>query len=113
MLAYLLHTTHAAKYGSRAGLGLTLIQYGLYSRGPDADTGITPDSDDDFDSNPIKRAMRLVRRVHYPLNPRTWYQPAPSLSDSEDGRTDLFMTSAHDWLSFLLMTLGKYGPMVT
>jgi len=27
ILTYLLHTSHAAKYGSRAGLGLTLIQY--------------------------------------------------------------------------------------
>lgn len=32
VLTYLLHTSHAAKYGSRAGLGLTMIQYGFYSR---------------------------------------------------------------------------------
>ncbi|KAF7330393.1 Metal homeostatis protein BSD2 [Mycena venus] len=32
LLTFLLHTSHAAKYGSRAGLGLTLIQYGFYSR---------------------------------------------------------------------------------
>ncbi|CCM04259.1 uncharacterized protein FIBRA_06426 [Fibroporia radiculosa] len=32
VLTYLLHTTHAAKYGSRTGLGLTMIQYGFYSR---------------------------------------------------------------------------------
>ncbi|KAF6757245.1 metal homeostatis protein bsd2 [Ephemerocybe angulata] len=31
-LTYMLHTSHAAKFGSRAGLGLTLIQYGFYSR---------------------------------------------------------------------------------
>ncbi|KAK0546007.1 hypothetical protein OC845_004820 [Tilletia horrida] len=30
LLTYLLHTTHAAKCGSRAGLGITLIQYGYY-----------------------------------------------------------------------------------
>ncbi|KAK0538307.1 hypothetical protein OC835_001479 [Tilletia horrida] len=30
LLTYLLHTTHAAKCGSRAGLGVTLIQYGFY-----------------------------------------------------------------------------------
>lgn len=33
LLTYVLHTTHAAKYGSRAGLGITLIQYGMYLRG--------------------------------------------------------------------------------
>jgi hypothetical protein len=32
MLTYLLHTTHAAKDGSRAGLGISLIQYGFYVR---------------------------------------------------------------------------------
>lgn len=29
LLTYLLHTTHAAKNGSRAGLGITLIQLGV------------------------------------------------------------------------------------
>lgn len=32
LLTYLLHTTHAAKNGSKAGLGTTLIQYGFYMR---------------------------------------------------------------------------------
>src|SRR5437762_11933540 len=33
LLTYLLHTTHAAKNGSRAGLGITLVQYGFYMKG--------------------------------------------------------------------------------
>ncbi|KAK3070946.1 hypothetical protein LTR53_009535 [Teratosphaeriaceae sp. CCFEE 6253] len=32
LLTYLLHTTHAAKHGSRAGLGITLVQYGFQMR---------------------------------------------------------------------------------
>jgi hypothetical protein len=32
LLTYLLHTSHAGKNGSRAGLGVTFIQYGLYMR---------------------------------------------------------------------------------
>lgn len=32
LLTYLLHTTHAARCGSRVGLGITLIQYGFYLR---------------------------------------------------------------------------------
>ena len=32
LLTYLLHTTHAAKNGSRAGLGITLVQYGFSMR---------------------------------------------------------------------------------
>lgn len=33
LLTYLLHTTHAAKNGSRAGLGITLVQFGFMMRG--------------------------------------------------------------------------------
>ncbi|KAF1988296.1 hypothetical protein K402DRAFT_419634 [Aulographum hederae CBS 113979] len=33
ILTYLLHTTHAAKNGSRAGLGITLVQYGFSMKG--------------------------------------------------------------------------------
>ena len=32
LLTYLLHSTHAAKNGSRAGLGMTLIRYGFYMK---------------------------------------------------------------------------------
>jgi len=35
MLTYMLHTSHAAKNGSRAGLGVTFIQYGFYLRNHD------------------------------------------------------------------------------
>lgn len=35
LLTYILHTTHASKQGSRAGLGITLMQYGFYLRAPD------------------------------------------------------------------------------
>lgn len=40
LLTYLLHSSHAAKNGSRAGLGVTLIQYGFAVRSqPDDITG--------------------------------------------------------------------------
>ncbi|KAI9250211.1 hypothetical protein BDA99DRAFT_445231, partial [Phascolomyces articulosus] len=39
MLTYLFHTTHAAKNGSRAGLGITLIQFGFYVRSRKYDDG--------------------------------------------------------------------------
>lgn len=35
-LTYLLHTTHAAKNGSQAGLGITLVQTGFYMKGSGA-----------------------------------------------------------------------------
>lgn len=50
LLTYLLHTTHAARCGSRAGLGITLVQYGFYLRtraqqiaeGKPMDDGLSP-----------------------------------------------------------------------
>lgn len=43
LLTYLLHTTHASKYGSRAGLGVTLIQYGFYMRSAEAQVPVADD----------------------------------------------------------------------
>jgi len=65
LLTYLLHTTHAAKHGSRAGLGITLIQYGFTMRsvvtpgepgaGIPGDVGAIPSDPNahDFDPNVI------------------------------------------------------------
>ncbi|ORY82449.1 hypothetical protein BCR37DRAFT_392668 [Protomyces lactucae-debilis] len=47
LLTYVLHTTHAAKYGSRAGFGATLIQYGFYLRAPEVpsdNSGLSEDT---------------------------------------------------------------------
>lgn len=63
LLTYLLHTTHAAKNGSRAGLGITLVQYGFYmkssaSKGGDAGPGedyngdVTPQDPNSHDFDP-------------------------------------------------------------
>jgi hypothetical protein len=53
LLTYLLHTTHAAKNGSRAGLGVTLIQYGFYMKGAtDEDSPVPGDSSGNAPQNP-------------------------------------------------------------
>jgi hypothetical protein len=48
LLTYLLHTTHAAKNGSLAGLGITLVQFGhdFDPNAPQADGGATGGSGD-------------------------------------------------------------------
>jgi hypothetical protein len=67
LLTYLLHTTHAAKHGSRAGLGITLVQYGFQMHyagsqspmdgapGPNAPTDGIPDDPNahNFDPNQV------------------------------------------------------------
>jgi len=94
LLTYLLHTTHAAKHGSRAGLGITLVQYGFQMRyaastgspAPGAPTGPAdgvPDDPNahDFDPNQVGGGTS-----------------GPTSSTP----------SASDWLSYGLMIVGWF-----
>jgi len=86
LLTYLLHTTHAAKYGSRAGLGLTLIQFGFYSH----------------NASPIEWG-EVPEGTNMPVG--------TELSNTEDevaGSISGFAQNANDWLSFMLMTIGWF-----
>lgn len=91
LLTYLLHTTHAAKFGSRAGLGLTLIQYGFYSRtGSDA-FGAPPPPED-------VPADQLTDTVYASTSP----------NDPPTEESYFLYFNSRDFLSFLLMTLGWF-----
>ncbi|KAH8118205.1 hypothetical protein DFH11DRAFT_1572984 [Phellopilus nigrolimitatus] len=105
MLTYLLHTSHAAKYGSRAGLGVTLIQYGLYSQAAEAEVGFGggSESDEAGETDLSGQAMRVVRR----LSRKNWMASSDS-SSSDPAQTKYVVSSARDWLSFLLMTIGWF-----
>lgn len=99
MLTYLLHTTHAAKYGSRAGLGITLIQYGFVSRTISPDIGADAGSGtDDYDSD--GQVTSLLKR----FLPRM-YMSQGGGDASDTGLTH--NTVMRDWLSFILMTVGE------
>jgi hypothetical protein len=97
VLTYLLHTTHAAKFGSRAGLGITLIQYGwaLRSRAEGLEASYQLDISEDSSS-----------LAATPIDSSTWgndtltgiVQPAKSYVLGEN---------AAAWLSFSLMTIGE------
>jgi len=90
LLTYLLHTSHAAKYGSRAGLGLTLIHYGFYSRSMNV---IVEDPQSLSDGS---------------LSERSWI-PDRSLTAMSTSPNETGLSSASkDWLSFLFMTLGWF-----
>lgn len=93
LLTYLLHTTHAAKNGSRAGLGITLIQYGFYMKGSgsvlsptptDPTYTVPPDPDShDFDPNVVGQG---------------------NSNGTDKGQFDF----GADWLSYLLMIIGWF-----
>ena len=93
LLTYLLHTTHAAKNGSRAGLGITLIQYGFTMRSipavqdpaangdPNAPGGVPADPNaHNFDPNAV----------------------------TGDARAASALGGANDWLSYVLMIAGWF-----
>ncbi|CAO1630100.1 unnamed protein product [Sympodiomycopsis kandeliae] len=104
LLTYLLHTTHAARCGSRAGLGITLIQYGFYLRSralqleDGTGNGVGSGVDDGMSAGPHTLAWWGATIV-YPGSPEPtsdlaspsarsplWGPPPPPLPSS----TDLF-----------------------
>ena len=106
LLTYLLHTTHAAKNGSRAGLGLTLVQYGFYMKGTSKDTtapggGSASDPGGQFPSDPNS----------HDLDPNAIAAAAAAAassttsSASNDGLASL---ASSDWFSYLLAIVGWF-----
>ncbi|KAG6830657.1 hypothetical protein H0H92_015554 [Tricholoma furcatifolium] len=108
LFTYLLHTTHAAKYGSRAGLGLTLIQFGFYSRvvgggmdGGDADAAPPPPAA----ATPTQSLLPIPLSVLTSSPNGTLLSTSPSSSSPSPSTLQI---TPHDWLAFLLMTLGWF-----
>ena len=102
LLTYMLHTSHAARLGSRAGLGVTLIQFGFSMRPDDgAGSGIgsfgnwwktgDPAADSPFGS----------------ANNQTW----GSVESTDNAGNDFTvvradMSTVNEWISFFFMTVG-------
>jgi len=108
LLTYLLHTTHAARLGSRAGLGITLIQYGFALRGKmDGEGG-------DWDSwrDPTRPTFATGAEAD------AWYSehagalngtsPFPTGTMPDDQTTSMMADATTEWLSFFLMTVGWF-----
>ncbi|KAJ7123336.1 metal homeostatis protein bsd2 [Mycena filopes] len=95
LLTFLLHTSHAAKYGSRAGLGLTLIQYGFYSR-----AGVAGDGE----VEEVPEWPGLTPNSVAPTETASSSSEAPVPNDD----MTLGGVSTRDWLSFVFMTVGWF-----
>lgn len=103
VLTYLLHTTHAAKYGSRAGLGLTMIQYGFSTRMRaaqmvDGEGGIGQD---------------LILWNQTTGMPEVIHKTGPGQAMLPNGTTiDIsgaeWNMGSRDWMSLLLILIGAY-----
>jgi len=99
LLTYLLHTTHAAKNGSRAGLGITLVQYGFYMKGSGSGTVSPPTNGQDpqFNQPPDPNS--------HDFDPNQVTQPAGMDSPSPGSIWD---SASGDWLAYVLMIVGWF-----
>lgn len=109
LLTYLLHSTHAARLGSRAGLGVTLIQYGFALRGK-LDS-VEDSTDETYSSWFSWKSDSPPPSFGSPAEADDWYrqhaQPSNStLSMSEEQASMLVADATTEWLSFFLMTVG-------
>ncbi|KAL3470527.1 hypothetical protein BJX99DRAFT_239321 [Aspergillus californicus] len=97
LLTYLLHTTHAAKNGSRAGLGLTLVQYGFYMKGGSESGGSDGGGSDDYVTAPDPNS--------HDFDPN---QVVESASSGSDGGGGVSTITTSEWISYVLMIVGWF-----
>lgn len=93
LLTYLLHSTHAAKNGSRLGLGITMIQFGL---------GLKLHSDSPSPSEHMDNPDSYSR----PQDPNS-HDFDPSDVTGEGGESPDTITGS-EWLMYILMVVGWY-----
>ena len=113
LLTYLLHTTHAAKNGSRAGLGVTLVRYGFMirsgtSKSPapsmdDGDTSLEPPQDPnshDFDPSQMSDSTAAAAAA------AAISQGSQQASTSSS--SGLSSVAGSNWLAYALMIVGWF-----
>ncbi|KAI1819217.1 hypothetical protein F4861DRAFT_158540 [Xylaria intraflava] len=94
LLTYLLHSTHAAKNGSRAGLGITLIQYGFYMKASPDDNGMNGGGSGDGYAQPSDPNS-------HDFNPDV----VSTSRDNDGGWADV---ASSEWIAYILMIVGWF-----
>ena len=102
LLTYLLHTSHAARFGSRAGLGVTLIQYGFALRSR-LDSADEVNKDNWVWSRPDDGHEHGHEHRHSSASNTTWPTAA---SNATQEQVAIASDTTTEWLSFFLMTIG-------
>ncbi|OIW26293.1 hypothetical protein CONLIGDRAFT_468957 [Coniochaeta ligniaria NRRL 30616] len=96
LLTYLLHSSHAAKNGSRAGLGVTLIQYGFYMKNTNSGSGaggMAGSQDDNGYANPPDPNA-------HDFDPNTVANAGEGGGVSDIGSSE--------WIAYILMIVGWF-----
>lgn len=93
LLTYLLHSTHAAKNGSRAGLGITLIQYGFYMKSSSSSDGMNSSPNDGYAQPP---------------DPNSHDFDPNSVNSGDDSGSALNDIASSEWVAYILMIVGWF-----
>lgn len=118
LLTYLLHSTHAAKNGSKAGLGITLIQYGFSLKGASSGSGNSGGSnggDGKAGSGGEINTPQDPNNHNFdpsqPIDPSSGlgggFIPNPS-DDGSGSPSGLSALGASDWFAYALMIVGWF-----
>ena len=90
LLTYLLHSSHAAKNGSRAGLGITLIQYGFYMKSGYEDDPPQMNGPDGYAAPPDPNSHNF------------------DAGDVTDNHGSIGAVTGSDWMAYVLMIVGWF-----
>ncbi|KAI8946153.1 hypothetical protein F4801DRAFT_565682 [Xylaria longipes] len=94
LLTYLLHSTHAAKNGSRAGLGISIIQYGFYMKSSPDDDGMGDGSGDGYANPPDPNSHE--------------FDPNAVGTGSDSGGSGWAGLDGSEWIAYILMIVGWF-----
>ncbi|KAI1747609.1 hypothetical protein F4782DRAFT_520603 [Xylaria castorea] len=94
LLTYLLHSTHAAKNGSRAGLGISIIQYGFYMKSSPDDDGMGDGSGDGYANPPDPNSHD--------------FDPNAVSTGSDNDGSGWGGLDGSEWIAYLLMIVGWF-----
>lgn len=115
LLTYLLHTTHAAKNGSRAGLGITLVQYGFYMRSS-ASTRDGSNNNNNNNKTPSPDDMQYTDPTYDPAtiladpvqNTQAQVAAAAAENGSNTSTGGLASLASSEWFAYALMIAGWF-----
>ncbi|KAI1117670.1 hypothetical protein F5Y14DRAFT_401482 [Nemania sp. NC0429] len=94
LLTYLLHSTHAAKNGSRAGLGISIIQYGFYMKSTPDDDGMGEGPGDGYTQPPDPNSHN--------------FDPNAVTTAGNGAGSGWAGIDTNDWIAYLLMIVGWF-----
>jgi Protein of unknown function (DUF2370) len=113
LLTFLLHTTHSAKLGSRAGLGVTLIQYGFALRNK-AELYNAEVASESWGGWKGLQSGDPLPTFNTAAEADDYFKNHNISSSVPEDMVDLAPTAdaTTEWLSFLLMTIGALKSIV-